>query len=158
MKRFKNYISESEELDEGIKGAAIGGAGGAAAGYAKGSKMFGKIGGTIGGIAGGIVGAAGGSGVEDGYKSTRKKKKMDEVSSEKLADYANKAINDKDKAKRDAQRAKDSAAANRFRGDNKAAERDDARGANATDRVRRRNRGGSLATRKMLTKKEDNQE
>lgn len=80
MKRFKKH------LEEGIAGFAGGAAAGGAAGYAKW--------GIPGAIGGAFLGGKAGSGVEDGYKATRRKKKVSE-DEESLATHANKTIKKK---------------------------------------------------------------
>lgn len=75
-----------------------------------------------------------------------------ESSKEKLAQVANLALKDKKKAEMERDRSKNSAAANRYRGDEKAAKSDDDRAAKASERAKRRERLGKTVTRRMLTK------
>lgn len=129
-----------EDLDEGILGATAGGA----AGFA--------VGGPIGALTGAGLGHEFEKGARKGYKKVRRKK-IDEISTkEKLADYATKAIQDRTAARLTRDKYKSSADANRFRGNDDAAKADDKRASDAQDRVDRRDRGGKLYTRKLLTK------
>jgi len=77
-----------------------------------------------------------------------------ESSKEKLANYANKAIKDKENAKYQKDRAQNSRAANIVRGNPEGAKKDVEAINKADDRLRRRERGAHLYTRKMMKKEE----
>lgn len=77
---------------------------------------------------------------------------IDEVSKEKLAQYANKAIRDREKAKYDKDRAQNSRAANLVRGNTDGAKKDVKAIDKADARLKRRERGAKLYTRNMLTR------
>lgn len=136
---YKTKNGIREDLDEGILGATAGGA----AGFA--------VGGPIGALTGAGLGHEFEKGARKGYKKVRRKK-IDEISKEKLADYATKAIQDRNAARLTRDKYKSSADANRFRGNDDAAKADDKRASDAQARIDRRDRGGKLYTRKMLTK------
>jgi len=138
---YQKTYRESVEVNEGILGATAGGA----AGFA--------VGGPIGALTGAGLGHEFEKGARKGYKKVRRKK-IDEISKEKLADYATKAIQDRDAARLSRDKYKSSAAANRFRGNDDAAKADDKRASDAENRVARRDRGGRNYTRKMLTKED----
>jgi len=79
---------------------------------------------------------------------------IDEISREKMADYANKAIKDKEDAKYQKDRATNSKVANRLRKNPEGEKKDDEKIKAAADKIRRRERGAKTWTRKMLTKEE----
>jgi hypothetical protein len=81
---------------------------------------------------------------------------INELGTDTLANYANKAIKDKEDAKYSFNRSVGSQAANRMRGNVQGASDDVKKIKSHSDRIKRRERGAAHFTRKMLRKKKDN--
>ena len=81
---------------------------------------------------------------------------INELGTDTLANYANKAIKDREDAKYSFKRAVGSQAANRMRGNVQGASDDVKKIKSHSDRIKRRERGAAHFTRKMLRKKKDN--
>jgi hypothetical protein len=80
---------------------------------------------------------------------------INELDKDTLANYANKAIKDKEDAKYNFNRAVGSKAANRMRGNVQGASDDVKKIKSHSDRIKRRERGAAHFTRKMLSKKKE---
>ena len=89
------------------------------------------------------------------YKKNKSEAKINELDKDTLANYANKAIRDKEDAKYNFNRAVGSKAANRMRGNVQGASDDVKKIKSHSDRIKRRERGAAHFTRKMLRKKKE---
>ena len=91
-------------------------------------------------------------------KGLKTEAEINELDKDTLANYANKAIKDKEDAKYSKDRAQNSRAANIVRGNSDGVKKDVKNINKADDRIKRRERGAANFTRKMLRSDKESEE